>query len=268
MPKTAPTSTVARRPHRRASATEPARAVLSIAALAAATPLLRTAPRGEGGPVLVLPGLLTSDLATLGLRALLRQQGHDAHGWGLGVNIGPTQTALDALSDRVAHLARRSGRPVSLVGWSLGGLFARLLASTQPADVRQVITLGTPFALTDRSQTIALRGYELFGTWHAPGYALPMPPAVRGPLPVPATSIWSRSDGVVSWTASVEAPGSRSQNIAVHSSHAGLSHHPGSLWAIADRLAQAPGQWRPFQGPRPLRHLFDDADRHVAAVSA
>jgi hypothetical protein len=113
---------VKRHPSRAALLTEPPRAGLDLAALAAAWPLLATARRGDGHPVLVLPGLMTGDPATLVLRTALRALGHNVSGWSLGLNRGPTGRVVDALRARLERLHRTSGRRVSLVGWSLGGL--------------------------------------------------------------------------------------------------------------------------------------------------
>ena len=197
--------------------------------------------------MLVLPGLLAGDLSTLPLRWFLHRQGFAVHGWLLGANVGPTLRVEAGLRDRVDRIAQQAGRPVALVGWSLGGIYARLLASDVPDLVAQVVTLGTPFAMEHAGQTRAQAAYDRFAHLHVPGRGLPVPAAVRGPLPVPTTSVWSRQDGIVSWRTSVEQPSATAENIAVLSSHLGLGHNPGVLWATADRLAQAPGRWRRFQ---------------------
>lgn len=133
-----------RSPSRTALLTEPPRAGLDVAALAAAWPLLAAARRGDGHPVLVLPGLMTGDPATVVLRTALRALGHDVSGWSLGINRGPTGRVVDTLRARVEQLHRTSGRRVSLVGWSLGGLYAQELARAAPGSVRGLVTLGTP----------------------------------------------------------------------------------------------------------------------------
>ena len=174
--------------------------------------LART-PRGDGHPVLVLPGFMASDLSTRVLRAFLRERGYQAHGWGLGRNRGGHAELLPALRSRLAELA--GGQRVSLVGWSLGGVFARELAKAAPERVRAVITLGSPFG-------------------------------DREPPPVPSTAIYSRSDGIVHWQACREQPAPRTENIELIGSHFGLGFHPLALFAIADRLAQRDGDWKPF----------------------
>ena len=122
------------------------RGILELQAFFAAYPLLRRAPRGDGHPVLVLPGLAASDVSTRPLRTYLRAQGYAAHGWKQGPNHGPRPGVETGMDARLAELAGRYQRKVSLIGWSLGGVFARELARRTPALVRQVITLGSPFA--------------------------------------------------------------------------------------------------------------------------
>src|SRR3954452_23192089 len=144
------------------------RAVLEYGAFGVAWPWFSLLPRGAGQPVLVLPGFAGSDRSTVPLRSVLRTLGYDARGWGLGRNEGPSEATLDGMVQRLADLARKADQPVSLVGWSLGGVYARGLARHAPHRVRQVITLGSPFRSTEASQ----------------GVSTP---------PVPVTAIFSRS---------------------------------------------------------------------------
>src|SRR5215472_11827188 len=123
---------------------EPVRGLAGFAAMPLAAWLM-SAPRGDGHGVLVLPGLLASDVSTALLRRFVRRLGYDVRGWSLGRNRGPTDEVLDELPRRLSALAERTGQPVSLIGWSLGGIYARELARRYPAQVRQVITLGSPF---------------------------------------------------------------------------------------------------------------------------
>jgi pimeloyl-ACP methyl ester carboxylesterase len=206
-------------------------------------PLLRLAPKGDGHPVLVLPGLIGSDLSTGLLRRFLRERGYRAHGWKLGANLGLKPGVEEKLFARLDELHTRYGRKVSVIGWSLGGLYARALGVHRPDAVRSVITLGSPFAGPPKA-TNAWRVYE----W-ASGQRADDPAAqarVSGHLTMPSTSIYSRSDGIVAWPCSVDEPSDRSENIEVVASHLGLGVHPAVLYAIADRLAQPEGQWKPF----------------------
>jgi pimeloyl-ACP methyl ester carboxylesterase len=115
------------------------RALLELAALVPAYPVLRRAPVGDGHAVLVLPGLMASDFSTRALRRFLRDKGYQAHGWKQGRNLGPSDALIAAMVERLADVHRRSGRRVSLIGWSLGGIYARELARAMPDLVRQVI---------------------------------------------------------------------------------------------------------------------------------
>ncbi|NMO00906.1 alpha/beta hydrolase [Gordonia sp. TBRC 11910] len=239
--------------------TELARSSVDFWALAASYPMLATLPRGQRHPVLVLPGFMTNDRWTVTLRGLLRTLGYQAHGWRLGRNVGPTAQVLDGLSARLDELHGRYGQPVTLIGWSLGGVFARQLARSHPEQVRQVITLGSPFRLARHDQSWAAPIYSRFEHRHAERLQLPLE-SDAAPLPVPSTSIYSRIDGIVAWQTCVDRPGEQAENIAVWSSHFGFGHHPAVIWAIADRLAQPAGRWAPFQAPALLRAAFAATD--------
>src|SRR5438034_626549 len=160
-------------PSTRLLVTEPVRGLVDHAALLLATPVLAAAPRGDGHGVLVLPGLFASDTSTVPLRGFLRWLGYDVRGWDLGRNHGPTDAVLAGLPRAVLDHSERTGRPVSLVGWSLGGVYAREMARRHPRMVRQVITLGSPYALRDPSQTYAHGPYQRFSSRPAPARHLP-----------------------------------------------------------------------------------------------
>ena len=233
------------------AATEPVRTVVSAGALAASFPLLRAAPRGEPHPVLVLPGLLASDLSTKTLRGWLGRLGYPVVGWALGRNRGPTKEVNDELPRLVASLAAEHGTPVSIVGWSLGGIFARRLARRSPRQVRQVISLGSPFGRTGHRTdgSSAGRVYQRYSPLHMVDGTRTSGDALPRPLAVPSTAVYSRWDGVVDWRACRQQPGPISENVAVRSSHLGMGHDPAVLWVVADRLAQPRAEWRPFERP-------------------
>ena len=222
------------------------RAFLELAALLPAYPVLRRAPRGDGHPVLVLPGFLAGDFSTRTLRAFLRDRGYGAHGWQLGRNLGPNPELIGRLVERVRGLRQRYDRKLTLIGWSLGGVYARELARSFPSDVRQVITLASPFR--DLSATSVPPLLRRFGGRHRPENDSRRA-QLGEPIPVPATAIYSKTDGIAAWQSCMEPPGPLSENIEVESSHLGIGHHPVVLLTIADRLAQAEGEWRPFQAP-------------------
>jgi pimeloyl-ACP methyl ester carboxylesterase len=196
--------------------------------------------------VLVLPGLLTGDPATLLLRNVLRALGHNVSGWSLGTNRGSTGRVVRELRSRLDELHRTSGRRVSLVGWSLGGLYAQELARATPGKVRGIVTLGSP--VVRGAPWLRNASRILDRTTHLPAGTgtLPRPWAERGPLRVPATSVYSRADGIVHWSWCRYESRPRRENVEVRGSHLGLAHNPLVLLLLADRLAQRPGSWRPF----------------------
>jgi pimeloyl-ACP methyl ester carboxylesterase len=157
------------------------------------SPLLMRAPRGDGHPVLTLPGFLASDLSMAPMRRYLRELGYDAYAWKIGRNIGGVSRMRAALRDRLAEIHADTGRKVSIVGWSLGGVYARDLALHAPDQVRCVVTLGSPFA-NDVRATNATRLYEVL-SGEVVGEDSELRKAIAGDLPVPATSIYSRADG-------------------------------------------------------------------------
>jgi pimeloyl-ACP methyl ester carboxylesterase len=219
------------------------RAVFEWAAFAATWPLLRQAPRGDGHPVLVLPGLMANDASTWPLRKFLERCGYAVHPWELGFNVGPRDGLIRGLTARVRAIEKQHGRKLSLVGWSLGGAMARALAVTMPEKLRMVITLGSPLEGSPKA-TNAWRIFELASGMKSDD------PRLRAMMQkkskVPHTAILSKSDGIVNWRMSVAPESSRSESIEVIASHFGLGMNPAVLWAVADRLAQAEGTWSAF----------------------
>jgi len=220
------------------------RALLDIPALFAAAPFLTTAPRGQPHPVVVLPGLGADDRSTIAIRGFLESLGYQVYGWGRGRNVRAPDADLSAVAAQVAKLRKDSGLKVSLIGWSRGGIIAREVARQIPDAVRMVITLGSPFAAPAASNVRAIWKL-LTGEKYEPPTAERVSKLAR-PIPVPSTSIYTRGDGVVAWRACLEEEGGERENIEVNTTHIGLGFHAPALWVIADRLAQAPGTWKPF----------------------
>jgi pimeloyl-ACP methyl ester carboxylesterase len=209
------------------------------------SPLLMRAPRGDGHPVLTLPGFLASDLSMAPMRRYLKELGYDAYAWKMGRNTGGVTRMRAALRDRLAEIHAATGRKASLVGWSLGGIYARDLALHAPDMVRYVVTLGSPFS-GDVRATNATRLYEAMS-----GEAVEEDSALRraiaGDLPMPTTSIYSRTDGIVNWRTCLLRASDTAENIEVHlASHVGFGVNAAALWAVADRLAQAEGEFEQF----------------------
>jgi pimeloyl-ACP methyl ester carboxylesterase len=267
-PRNAPLPDQGGRPSLCLFLTEPARGAADSLTIAPMWPLLVRAPRGHGRPVLVLPGLLGTDSSTLPLRTYLTYLGYAVHGWALGRNHGPTAEVMEGMPSAVWRLYRHYQQPVALVGWSLGGIYARHLARITPDLVRQVITLGSPFAMSNPHQTRAMRAYSLRANRHVvDDERAGRPEPDRTPLPVPSTSVYSRKDGIVAWQTCREDPGPHSENVAVRCSHLGFGHRASVLWLVADRLAQEPDQWRPFTPPRMLRPMYPADVTGTVAVS-
>jgi len=227
------------------------RGIFELNASLLLSPLLMRAPKGDGHPVLTLPGFLASDLSMAPMRRYLKELGYDAHAWNMGRNIGGISRMRTALRERLAGIHESSGRKVSLVGWSLGGVYARDLALQAPQLVRYVVTLGSPFA-NDVRATNATRLYEAL-SGEAVDHDPELREAISGDLPVPTTSIYSRADGVVNWRTCLLRPSNAAENIEVYlASHVGLGVNPAALWAVADRLAQPEGQFRQFDRSGPF----------------
>jgi pimeloyl-ACP methyl ester carboxylesterase len=237
-----------------------ARAPWEYMALLASLPWLRKLPHGDGHPVLVFPGLGAGDISTAPLRSLLDSIGFATEPWRQGFNFGPRAGVLEQCKTDLQNLYRRHHRKVSLVGWSLGGIYARELAKECPDIVRCVVTLGTPFTGHPRA-TNAWRFFELVS-----GHSVSDPELmaqIRQAPPVPTTSIYSKSDGVVAWKCSINEPGPKTENVEVQASHIGLGLNPIALYALADRLAQPEGDWKHFD-PKGARRWFYRASHHAA----
>src|SRR6516165_3348984 len=182
------------------------RAIPEFGAFLGALPLLSLAPSGDGHPVLVLPGLIASDVSTRPLRSFLENRGYAVTGWRQGRNLGLRQGVQQAMIDLVRELADTHQRKISMVGWRFGGRLSE-----------------------------------------AP--------------PVPTTAIYSRSDGICAWQGCMEKSSAISESIEVESSHCGMGHHPAVVYAVADRLAQGEGRWKPFDRSGWRALLYPDPDR-------
>ncbi len=247
-------------PHRLLMLAE-GRAVFELGAFYALRGLLGRLPKGDGHPVLVLPGFMAGDTSTRPMRGLLDDLGYEAHGWGLGRNVRIDTTREREMNDVLSRIADSAGRKVSIVGWSLGGVFAREIAKVQPENVRSVISLGSPIT-NDRSATNASRLFEyLNGKEPEPVRAGRYRDLETAP-PVPTTSILTKSDGIVAWRGSVQKAGPQTENIEVLASHCGLGVNPAVMLAIADRLAQAEGAWKPFERTGLRGLMFGSVSTH------
>ena len=200
--------------------------------------------------MIVYPGLAAGAWSTRRLRGKLIGAGFAARDWGFGLNHGPrgsVEAWLSQLRDAVALIHDEYGRKVSLVGWSLGGIYAREVARLAPELVRQVVTLGTPFAA---------RPEDTHASWLYGVLNRSKPPTskelagLKQALPVPSTSVYSKADGVVPWRGCIQMRAPLAENIEVSSaSHLGMGVNRDVLRLIAERLAQPEGAWRPYGRP-------------------
>lgn len=228
--------------------TELPRALFELGTLPMAAGWLSSAPRGDGHPVMVLPGFMTTDRSTGLLRRYLKRLGYDVYAWELGRNLGPRAIGLEGekLIARLSHIHKTTGQPVSLVGWSLGGVLARLVASRMPDHVRQVISLGSPFTGDPRASNVWRTYQFMTGQKIGSNHTRDQLREVAEAPPVPTTAIYSKGDGVVAWQNCVDVPSDLVENIEVRGSHCGLGVNASVMFAVADRLAQDPANWQPF----------------------
>ncbi len=242
-----------RRPALIQALAEPVRATGELATSVSLLPFLRLLPRGDGHAVVVLPGFMASDGSTGPLRGLLGALGYQAQGWGLGRNVGPTERVVNQMPALIDGIVREFGGAVSVVGWSLGGIYARHLAARTPQLIRSVVTLGSPVRSEARGTTNASPLFEALRAIHVPGHPL----LDEGhPLPVPVTAVHTRSDGIVPWETCLIQAAPNAENLRVRGSHLGLGFNPAAMYVIADRLAQPIGAWSPFEAPAPYRRII------------
>ena len=231
------------------------RAFFEMASLPYSLPMLMQAPQGDGHPVLLLPGFMGSEGSLIALELYLRQRGYNVQTWGLGRNVGFRPGHASAIEQKIRYLHHETGRTVSLVGWSLGGVFALYGAHQASECVRNVVTLGSPVSV-DASGTAVpslLKAlYRLIA--HPMGSAAhSMQPRAktlreRRRLQVPVSCLYSLSDGVVPpQEATLEGDPTLQENVRVWGSHVGLGFNPLVLQIVADRLAQPEGQWKPYE---------------------
>jgi pimeloyl-ACP methyl ester carboxylesterase len=231
---------------------------LWIEAVSAVTPMprrvaravRRSAPCGDGHPVLIVPGFLRGEAYMRPLYRFLRARFYAVYGWHLGVNFGPTERALDGLLSRLDEIVLRHGRKASLIGHSLGGALAREIAKQRPQQVRQLITLASPIRVPTASQLEPL--YRMLGRWHSPA-SHDLYRGFNEPPAVPVTAIHTRSDGIVAWQSCLEVPGPRRENIEVRGAHSTMPRNLAAWRIIADRLAQPEDEWRPYGDAPPAQ---------------
>jgi hypothetical protein len=250
------------------------RALFEAALLPASLPLLLQAPQGDGHPVLLLPGFLADEKSLIALKLFLLRKGYDVRTWGLGRNVGFRSKYMNVLPQKIRHLHYKTGRKVSLVGWSLGGVFSMFGAYEATECVRSVITLGSPVSMDSegsQSPSMVKALYRLVAHPHGSA-AHTMQPRVkdlreRKRLPIPTTCVYSLGDGVVPpQEATIDGDPALHENIRVPGSHVGLGFNGLVLAIISDRLAQPQDAWRPFEPTGILRRVYRTLMREAKAA--
>jgi pimeloyl-ACP methyl ester carboxylesterase len=199
---------------------------------------LEMEPVGNGAPILTMPGFLAADMSMTQMRRSLNAAGFKAKRWKMGMNSGATADLFDRLDARVAYIAAAEGRAVHLVGWSLGGVFAREYAKRHPQNVASVITMGSPFSGDPRANN-AWRLYELVA-----GHKVDAPPVALHPAPkppVPTYALWSASDGVVSPASAAGVDAERDRAIELSCVHMGFAFSAEATHAVIDCVMAAEG---------------------------
>jgi pimeloyl-ACP methyl ester carboxylesterase len=246
------------------------RSMLEAASLAYALPWLLKAPRGDGHPVILVPGFLAGEITMGAMEWYLRKLGYDVSHWGFGRNIGFQPKHAKALEQKIRYIHYKTGRKVSLVGWSLGGVFALHGAHQAPECVRNVITMGSPISNDPKEGSNVPRflqaAYRLI--------AHPMGSMVhanqpngrllrqRVDLAMPVSCLYGIGDGMVPpQDATIDGNLSRHENIRVPASHLGMGFNPMVLWVVADRLAQPENGWQPFKPSGAGAKIYDALSR-------
>lgn len=246
------------------------RAIFEFASFYMALPLLNTAPKGDGHPVIILPHPLgNSEFSAMPLRAFLRSKGYAVYEKGPEIN---SEALLSDLKDGIDDdfiawlytLKTEYSCKVSLIGWSLSGICARAIARQAPECIRMIITLAAPFnefgEIPNHTKMMSefMLGEKMGRIDMSLWKKLEIPP------PVPSTAIFTRTDGMVPWKTCRERNDyldEMSENIEVEGSHFGLINNPSVVWAIADRLSQPEDQWQPFNRSGSCCFLYRDPDR-------
>jgi len=231
----------------------------AITELGISTPYRKLLPRqyeGDGHPVLVLPGFMATDRSTKILRNFIDKMGYITYGWDLGRNTAKVSN-LYAVVDKLEEIASKHGQEVSIIGWSLGGVYARQIAKEQPDLVRQIITLGSPFlGIAEPNNATWL--YNLISNGKR---VVDLDPELLNdlpkPAPVPTTAIYTKEDGVVPWEMCMEeCETDIHQNIQVRGSHLGLGVNASVYRIIADRLLYSKVNWTHFQAQSKVEDLL------------
>jgi pimeloyl-ACP methyl ester carboxylesterase len=194
---------------------------------------ITTQNKGKGQVVLVIPGLLSTDSLTVILRKYLQKVGYTVFGWEMGLNLGRLES-IHALTDKVEKMATIHQQKIIVIGWSMGGIFAREVAKATPNSIKQVITIGSPFANVLAPNwakwlfDIINKGIELDEQILA---------QLHKPAPVPTVALYSKLDGIVPWRACMEIiEDDTHKNIEITGSHLGMGANPSVIKVVGANL--------------------------------
>ena len=251
-----------------------ARIFMEMALLPASLPLLMAAPQGDGHPVILVPGFMAGESTLAALKLFLQNKGYDVHTWGLGRNVGFRGKHANALPQKIRYLHHTTGRKVSLVGWSLGGVFSFYGAETTQDCVRSIITLGSPVSvdMMGNQSPPALKAMYRLVSHRLGASAHLMQPRAKAMrehrrLPIPTSCLYSLSDGVVPpQEATIDGDPALHENIQVPGSHVGLGFNGIVMAIVADRLAQPEGHWKPFAPQGLLGHVYRATTRALPSA--
>lgn len=237
--------------------TEIGRALFDLGAHYTFLPILNRSKKStDGHPVLVLPGFMASDTSTGLTRKYLDRLGYSTYGWELGRNYA-REDYMEVLQARLREIHASHEQKVSIIGWSLGGVYARQVAKSHPDMVRQIITLGSPFNGVQEPNNAAWIYNRILKRERASEVSQEMINDIPIPAPVPTTAIYTKEDGVVPWQVCIEKEEDHwHQNIQVRGSHLGLGVNPSVLYIINDRLGQPVNDWGRFTGRTRYENIF------------
>ena len=240
------------------------RGLLEMALLPLSLPLLLESPVGDGHPVLLVPGFMASESSLFALKLYLQNKGYDVHTWGLGRNMGFRSKHANALPQKIRYLHHITGKKVSLVGWSLGGVFSMYGAQNALECVRSIITLGSPVSVEatgSQSPNMVKALYRVVSHRLGASAHVMLPRAKvmreRRRLAIPTSCLYSLSDGVVPpQEATIDGDPAMHENIQVPGSHIGLGFNGIVLAIVAERLSQPENDWAPFSAQGLLKRAL------------
>ncbi len=235
---------------------EPTRALTELSISLPLSSIFNKAQTGDGHPVMILPGFMSSKTSTKVLRNFISKLGYNVFDWGMGRNLGKIEY-IEIILESLDEVHKKTGQPISLIGWSLGGVFARQIAKERPDMIRQVITLGSPFGGITEPNNVEWIYTAISGGKHAKDINKALLRNFPLPAPVPTTAIYSKEDGIVPWQACMEkVEDELHQNIQVRGSHIGLGVNHSVFSIIADRLQYSKHNWEHFKSEGYVKNLL------------